>query len=128
MRLLLDEHLSPELAQQLRGRGHDVIAVAEREGLRGRADRVHFAAMAVERRAIVTADVSDCRRILGEAVRSGSPTYGLVCLSWRRFSPGPRGFGPLLNALDRLLHDHPEDDAAMTAGGEIWLQPPEAGR
>lgn len=30
VRLLLDEHLSPEIAHQLRARGHDAIAVGER--------------------------------------------------------------------------------------------------
>lgn len=43
LRLLLDEHFSSEIARRLRKRGHDVIAVGEREGLRGRSDRVHFA-------------------------------------------------------------------------------------
>ena len=34
MRLLLDEHLSPEIAASLRSRGHDVVAVSERGELR----------------------------------------------------------------------------------------------
>ncbi len=33
MRLLLDEHCSPEIARQLRTLGHDVVAVAERPDL-----------------------------------------------------------------------------------------------
>ncbi|HUY09286.1 MAG TPA: DUF5615 family PIN-like protein [Candidatus Dormibacteraeota bacterium] len=35
MRVLLDEQLSPELARQLRRRGHDVLSVAEAAGRRG---------------------------------------------------------------------------------------------
>ena len=40
LRLLLDEHFSPEIARQLRRLGHDVIAVKEHARLAGRADYV----------------------------------------------------------------------------------------
>ncbi|MFL5839912.1 MAG: DUF5615 family PIN-like protein [Thermoleophilaceae bacterium] len=67
----LDEHLSPEIARQLRDRGHDVVAVGERSDLRGRSDRVHFASLPDERRAIVTRDLGDFRSLLAAALRSG---------------------------------------------------------
>lgn len=38
LKLLLDEMLDPEIAVQLRRRGYDVVAVAEREDLRGLLD------------------------------------------------------------------------------------------
>lgn len=38
MRLLLNEHYRREIAQQLRARGHDVVAVDERDDLRGLTD------------------------------------------------------------------------------------------
>lgn len=60
MRLLLDEHLAPEIARRLRSRGHDVDAVAERPELVSLSDGELFARMAVERRAILTNDVPDC--------------------------------------------------------------------
>ena len=123
MKLLLDEHLSPEIARQLRERGHDVVAVGERTDLRGRPDRVHFASLADEQRAIVTRDLADVRPLLAEALRRGSSTYGLVCVP-ARFPLNRDGIGRLVVALDALLKAHPEIDAAVALGGEIWLQDP----
>lgn len=123
MKLLLDEHLSPEVARQLRDRGHDVVAVGERTDLRGRPDRVHFASLPDEQRAIATRDLADFRPLLAEALRRGSPTYGLVCVP-ARFPLNRDGIGRLVAALDALLRSHPEVDAAISVGGEIWLRDP----
>lgn len=123
MKLLLDEHLSPEVDRQLRERGHDVIAVGERTDLRGRPDRVHFASLPDEQRAMVTRDLADFRPLLAEALRRGSSTYGLVCVP-ARFPFNRRGIGRLVAALDALLKAHPAVDAAVSLGGEIWLQDP----
>ncbi|HUO74579.1 MAG TPA: DUF5615 family PIN-like protein [Solirubrobacteraceae bacterium] len=123
MKLLLDEHLSPEIARQLRDRGHDVIAVGERTDLRGRPDRVHFATLPDEQRAIVTRDLGDVRPLLAEALRRGTRTYGLVCVP-ARFPLNRDGIGRLVAALDALLKAHPEVDAAVSLGGELWLQDP----
>lgn len=121
MKLLLDEHFSPEIARQLRERGHDVIAVGERADLRGRPDRVHFASLPAEQRAIVTRDLADFRRLLAEALRRGGKTYGLVCVP-PRFPLNRDGIGRVVRALDALLLANPEVDAAIALGGEIWLQ------
>ncbi len=120
VRLLLDEHLSPEIARQLRARGHDVLAVAERPDLLGRSDRVHFASMSEQRRAIVTRDLGDFRPLLAEALRAGAKTYGLVCVP-ARVSLSRESIGRLVDSLERLLREHPGDDAAIDRGGEIWL-------
>jgi predicted nuclease of predicted toxin-antitoxin system len=124
LKLLLDEHLSPEIARHLRERGHDVVAVGERTDLRGRPDRVHFASLPDEQRAIVTRDLADFRPLLAEALRRGSPTYGLVCVP-ARFPLNRDGIGRLVAALDALLREHPELDAAISLGGKIWLQDPQ---
>lgn len=123
MRLLLDEHLSPEIARQLRGRGHDVLAVGERHDLRGRSDRVHLASQPDQKRVIVTRDLGDFRPLLAEALRSGRRTYGLVCVP-RRFSLSRKEIGRLVHALDALLQGHPAEDAIVRRGGEIWLEDP----
>lgn len=123
MKLVLDEHLSPEIARQLRERGHDVVAVGEHAALRGRPDRVHFASLPDEQRAIVTRDLADFRPLLAEALRRGAKTYGLVCVP-PRFSLNREGIGRVVRALDALLRAHPEADAAIALGGEIWLEDP----
>jgi hypothetical protein len=123
VKLLLDEHISPEIARQLRKRGHDVVAVGERPGLRGRPDRVHFASLPDEQRAIVTRDLADYRPLLAESLRRGTATYGLVCVP-RRFPLNRPGIGRLVLALDALLQAHPRPDDAIAAGGELWLTEP----
>jgi predicted nuclease of predicted toxin-antitoxin system len=123
LKLLLDEHLSPEIARQLRERGHDVVAVGERTDLRGRPDRVHFASLPDEQRAIVTRDLADFRPLLAEALRRGSSTYCLVCVA-ARFPLSRDGIGRLVAALDALLKANPAVDAAVSLGVEIWLQDP----
>jgi len=123
LKLLLDEHLSPAIARQLRERGHDAIAVGERTDLRGRADRVHFASLPEEQGVIVTRDLADFRPLLADALRRGTPTYGLVCVP-ARFPLNRDAIGRLVAALDALLQANPEVDAAVSLGGEIWLQDP----
>jgi predicted nuclease of predicted toxin-antitoxin system len=120
VRLLLDEHFSSEIARQLRARGHDVIAVQERHDLMSRPDRIHFASMSEQRRAIVTQDLSDFRPLLAEAMRTGAKTYGLVCVS-SRVSLSRQATGQLVDRLERLLQEHPGDDDVTNRGGEVWL-------
>jgi Domain of unknown function (DUF5615) len=120
VRLLLDEHFSPEIARQLRARGHDVLAVKESPQLIGRSDRVHFASMPEQRRVIVTQDLGDFRPLLAEAIRAETKTYGLICVP-SRVSLSRKAVGPLVSSLELLLAQHPKDDAAIDHGGEIWL-------
>jgi hypothetical protein len=124
LKLLLDEHLSPEIARQLRTLGHDVIAVGERRDLRDRAERVHFASLPDQRRAIVTRDLGDFRPLFAEAMRRGENVYGLVCIP-RSFSLSRKGIGRPVVALDGLLRSNPELDASIAFGGEIWLDDPD---
>jgi predicted nuclease of predicted toxin-antitoxin system len=123
LRLLLDEHFSPEIARQLRARGYDVVAVSERAELRGRPDRVHFASLPDQQRAIVTRDLGDFRPLLAEALRQGTPTFGIVCVS-HRFLLTRKDIGRLVTALAALLDANPEPDAIIKQGGEIWVEDP----
>jgi Domain of unknown function (DUF5615) len=120
LRLLLDEHFSPEIARQLRARGHDVLAVKERAELIGRPDRVHFASMPEQRRAIVTQDLADFRPLLAEALRGGTKTYGLVCVP-ARVSLSRKAIGSVVGSLEKLLQQNPGDENLVDRGGETWL-------
>lgn len=120
VRLLLDEHFSPEIARRLRARGHDVIAVKEHPELIGRADRVHFVLMPEQARAIVTRDLGDFRPLLSEAMRAGTKTYGLVCVP-ARVPLNREAIGRLVDSLEQVLRLHPAEDDLVDRGSEVWL-------
>lgn len=121
MRLLLDEHFSPEIARQLRGRGHDVIAVRERTELHGLsdADLLAWASARMQRRAIVTENVADFVELHRRALLRGLPHAGLVFTSPHGFPRTRRAIGRLVRALDALLVERPEPNAL--AGQTWWL-------
>lgn len=104
MRLLLDEMLDPDIAVELRRRGYDVAAVAERPDLRGQADAVVFVAAWAEGRCVVTENVGDYRPLAAEASRAGRPCPGLIFTSNRQFPRhDPRTLGRIVTALAHLL-------------------------
>jgi hypothetical protein len=102
--LLLDEMWSPSIASELRRRGHDVVAVAERDDLRGKPDEDVFIAAQRERRAIVTENVADYRPLILSSLASGSTHSGLILTSNRRFPRSERAVaGQVISALLELL-------------------------
>jgi hypothetical protein len=95
---------SPEVAVQLRRRGHDVVAVKERSDLTGEPDIAIFAAAQVEDRAVVTENVPDYRT-LGRSARHGRTSHaGLIFTTNNRFPRhDARTVGRLVSALERLV-------------------------
>ncbi len=120
MRLLLDEHLPPRIAAQLRLQGHDVVAVVERPDLIRSADGTLWAAARTERRAIVTEDVGDFMRLASQDAAIGKPQPGLVLIHHRRFSRSNRHIGRIVASLHALLVANPADDAP--AERILWLE------
>lgn len=111
MRLLLDEHYSPAIAEQLRQRGHDVVAVKERPGLVGLEDAELFSLAQAERRAILTENWADYQRLRTAAEEAGTHYYGVVLTSRRQLPRGKDTIGLYVRVLDEFLTRHPADDA-----------------
>lgn len=117
MKLLLDEMFPPAAAEQLRERGHDVVAVIERDGLPGTEDRELFEIAQGEERALVTENVPDFIRLDRAWREAGREHYGIV------FGSRPRGthdriVGWLVRTLDRFMEDRPGTEAASLV---TWL-------
>jgi predicted nuclease of predicted toxin-antitoxin system len=111
LRLLLDEHLSPEIARRLRSRGHDVEAVAERPELISLPDRELFARMAFERRAILTNDVPHYLQLFNAALGAGENSYGLLLIDDRSMPRARNTIGLFVRVLEGLLEAHPAEDS-----------------
>jgi predicted nuclease of predicted toxin-antitoxin system len=115
LRLLLDEHFSPEIARQLRRRGNDVVAARERTELHGSSDRELLAAATEDRRAVVTENVADFVELHRQSGLRGEPHAGIVFTSPRGFPRTRRGIGKLVRALEALLADR-----ARELDGQTW--------
>ena len=112
MRLLLDEMYPPGIADGLRARGHDTVAVVERPDLRNMSDAEVFAAAQSEQRTVVTENVPDFVPIANDYDAAGQAHHGLVLVHARKYTRGkPRTIGAMVAALDALASRHPADDA-----------------
>jgi predicted nuclease of predicted toxin-antitoxin system len=107
VRLLLDEMLSAAIAEQLRDRGHDAIAVDESLSLRGLPDGDLFAHAQREQRALATYNRDDFLVLDREYRDRGSNHHGIVILNPRRFSQGKSTIGKLVVALAAFVASGP---------------------
>lgn len=122
MRLLLDEHHDPGVARQLRERGYDVVAVAERDDLRGRPDPEIFDAAIAEGRAVVTEDVRDFSLLVVQAAELDRRHPGVILTMGSRYPRRPGTRVRLAEALAALLEEHPSADALSDV--MVWLRSP----
>jgi predicted nuclease of predicted toxin-antitoxin system len=118
VKLLLDAHYSPAIAEQLRKRGHDVVAAGERAELPLPDDQL-LAAATAEQRALVTNNAADFIPLIQQAAETGTRHYGLVLTSDRTLPRSIRAIGRHVRALEKLLHAHPADDGL--ADSSVWL-------
>ena len=121
MKVLLDEHFSPEIARQLRDRGHDALAVREHPDARGLSDRDVLTLATTQRRAVVTENVADFIELHRAAIITNTPHFGLVFTSSRQFPRTRRAIGRLVRALEALLSAHPSTDDLRDQ--TWWLEP-----
>ena len=101
--LLLDEMFSGIIAEQLRAKGHDVLAAVADPALVGLADDQILAHATAARRALVTANIKDFIP-LDARYRAASQTHaGLILVSAKTF-PQDRTFtAAIISALSALL-------------------------
>lgn len=97
--LLLDEMLSGAIAEQLRARDLDAVAVVENPRLIGTPDEELLAHAAAQERVVVTANVADFAAIATDWRAAGRAHAGLVYVTSRAF-PQDRSFiGAIVSAL-----------------------------
>lgn len=119
MKLLLDEMLSPDIARQLRARGHDVEAVVGHPDWEGLSDSQIMAVARTERRAIVPNNLRDYRPLHSEAITPGdSGHFGMIFIAgnYRRTKADT---GRIITALEAKLAQYPGE--ADLVDGEAWL-------
>jgi hypothetical protein len=113
--LLLDEHYSKLIAEQLRNRGHDVVSATERSDLAGLKDRELFALMAAEHRAILTENWADFQREIRRAEDEGVTHYGVVLTSNRQMPRSKKTVGLYVRILDDFLRRRRTEDAILNS-------------
>ena len=118
MRAILDEQLSPQIAVLLRQADHDVDAVASREDLAGRGDRIIFEAACGEGRAVVTNNIKDFRPLAAEWLAQGRVHAGLILLPSTR-TRTRHAIAAVAAAIEKILRDHPDG----LNGSERWIGP-----
>lgn len=107
MRLLLDEMISPRVARDLRGRGHDVQAIKrDRPDLASRSDREIIRQMATERRVIVTNDIADFQAIHDQCLAAGEEHHGMIFTFDATMPRSKRAIGQWVRTLSQLLAEH----------------------
>jgi predicted nuclease of predicted toxin-antitoxin system len=112
VKLLVDQMWPASLAEQLRKRGHDVVAVIERKDLTHAADDTVFETSRREERAVFTENVRDYLPLATDCLGRSQEFFGLVLTSDQTFPRGhSRILGRVVAALDRYLIEHPASDA-----------------
>lgn len=119
MRLLLDEHTSPRVAEALRAKGHDAIAVAESTLLRGLDDEGLLDEARADRRAVVTHNFADFLAISAEWASTEREHFGIVLVPTSLQRTGIRSY---VEVLETTLKSHPDDTALL--GQTVWTLPP----
>ena len=119
MKLLLDEMLSPAIARELRGRGHDVEPIAGNSDREALSDPEVLALARAEHRTIVTNNLRDFRPLHHEAITpGGAGHFGMIFMpgSYRRTKAD---IGRIIAALEEILTQYPGENGLVN--GEAWL-------
>lgn len=102
MRLALDHHYSTKIADQLRARGHDVVAAVER-GWHLEEDESLLALCHGEQRTLLTNNVADFAFIARQWAAEGRSHSGLIFTSDAAMPRSRNTIGRYVTALDEVL-------------------------
>lgn len=105
--LLLDEMFSGAIAEQLRAKDHDVIAVVADPALVGLSDDQILAHATDTRRALVTANIKDFMPLDARHRAASQNHAGLILVSTKTF-PQDRTFTAAITSALSALLDHPD--------------------
>jgi uncharacterized protein DUF5615 len=109
----------PAIAQRLRARGHDAVAVVERADLREAPDEDLLKLATSEGRALLTEDAADLLPIFEAMLSTGERTAGLLISSPRSMPRGKETVGVFVRALHTFMTAHPGDMALRDR--VVWL-------
>ena len=116
--LLLDEMFSGIIAEQLRAKGHDPLAVVPDPALAGLADDQILGHATAARRALVTANIKDFIPLDARYRAASQAHAGLILVSAKTF-PQDRTFtAAIISALSALL-----DQPSQIQPGQVLFLP-----
>lgn len=104
MHLLLDEHINPEVARQLRRKGYDVVSVEEVR-MREASDEQLLSFATSEKRVLVTYNIRDFQLLISEWHQAGKHHSGIIFVNEKTVSQ--KTVGPLVQTLKKLLDKVP---------------------
>lgn len=110
MKLCLDEQMSQRVAEQLRKKGYDVVAITETDlGNRKTPDEPVLLWAVSEQRALATYNIRDFAPMLARLYALGQAHYGIILISEQ--SIPQQDVGRQVKALERLLKAYPGKEA-----------------
>ncbi len=110
---------SPLVAAELRARGHDAVAIKERDEWQSLSDPDVVALARPEQRAVVTANIRDFRPLHAELVAAGGEGHAGMVLVPTSVRITRAATGQLVAALEARLAEYPGDGGL--ANGETWI-------
>lgn len=103
--LLLDEMLSPRIAEALRADGADITAIAESAESKGTSDPDVLELAAAEKRILVTANIRDFAPLDATWAAQGRTHSGIVFISTSAYPQDRRWVGSVVEALRQRMAD-----------------------
>ena len=112
MRLALDHHYSPLIAQGLRSHGHDVIAIAEADW-QTEDDETLLGLCRDDQRVLLTNNVADFAIISRRWQADGQVHYGLIFTSDASLPRIRDNVGRFIDALAAFMDNNPDLDSLI---------------